>query len=39
MITQMPELTVLSGLMKVLEENPGHQVPKLTMKQWQEKLF
>ena len=38
-VTQIPELTVLSRSAKVLEENPGHQVPRLTMKQWQEKLF
>ena len=38
-VTQIPGLTVLSRLMKVREENPGHQAPKLTMKQWQEKLF
>ena len=25
--------------MKVPEEDPGHQAPKLTMKQWQGKLF
>ena len=39
MVTQIPELTVLSGSTEVPEENPGYQAPKLTMKQWQEKLF
>ena len=28
--TQILELTVLSRSMKMLEENPGHQIPKLT---------
>ena len=37
-VTQIPELTMLSGLMKVLEEDHGHQALKLTMKQQQEKL-
>ena len=35
MVTQILELTVL----KVPEENPRHQVPKLTVVQQQEKLF
>ena len=39
MVTQLLELTVLSRLTKVLEEDHGCQAPKLTMKQWQEKLF
>ena len=39
MVTQILELTVLSGSTKVLGEDPGHQASKLTMKQWQEKLF
>ena len=39
MVTWILELTVLSRLMKVPEENPGHQAPKLTAKQWHEKLF
>ena len=36
MITQIPELP---GLMEVSEEEHGHQMPKLTVKQRQEKLF
>ena len=39
MVTQIPEPTMLSRSMNVPVEDPGHQVPKLTMKQWQEKLF
>ena len=38
-VTRIPEITVLSRLTKVPEENPGHLAPRLTMKQWQEKLF
>ena len=38
-VTWIPELTVLGRSMKVPEENPGHQAPKLTVKQQQEKLF
>ena len=34
MVAQIPELPVLSRSMRVPEENPGHQVPMLTMKQW-----
>ena len=32
-VTWIPELTVLSGSMKVPEEDPGHHVSKLTIKQ------
>ena len=39
MVTWIPELTLLSRSTKVLEENPGHVMPRLTMKQWKEKLF
>ena len=38
-VTQIPELPMQIGLTKALEEDHCHQVPKLTMKQWQEKLF
>ena len=38
-VTQIPELPVLNGSTRVLEEYPGHQALKLTMKQQQEKLF
>ena len=38
-VTWIPELPMQISLMEVLEEDHGHQVPKLTMKQWQEKLF
>ena len=31
MVTEILELTVLSRLMKVPEENPEHQAPRLTM--------
>ena len=39
MVTRIPELTVLSRSAKVPEENPGHQAPKVTVEQQQEKLF
>ena len=39
MVTQIPEFPVQSSLTEVSEEDHGHQVPKLTVKQWQEKLF
>ena len=39
MVALIPELPVLSRLTRVLEGNPGHQAPKLTMKEWQEKVF
>ena len=38
-VTQILELTMLSGSIEVPDEDHGHQVPRLTMKQWQEKLF
>ena len=38
-VTQIPELPVQSGLTEASEEDHSHQVPKLTVKQWQEKLF
>ena len=38
-VTQIPELPMLIGLTKASEEDHGHQAPKLTVKQWQEKLF
>ena len=39
MVTQIPELPVQISSTKASEQNHGHQVPELTMKQWQEKLF
>ena len=38
-VTWIPELPVQIGLMEASEGDHGHQIPKLTMKQWQEKLF
>ena len=38
-VTQIPELPVQLSLMEVSEGNHGHQMPKLTVKQWWEKLF
>ena len=40
-VTQVPEPLIQTGLMVVLGEveDDGHQMPKLTMKQRQEKLF
>ena len=38
-VTQIPELPVLTGLMEVSEEEQDQQMPKLTVKQRQEKLF
>ena len=38
-VTQVPELLVQTGLTGALGEDHGHQMPKLTMKQRQEKLF
>ena len=39
MVTWIWELTVPCGSKDVLDKDHGHQVPKLTMKQWSEKLF
>ena len=39
MVTQVPEPPVQAGLTEALEEDHGHQTPKLTVKQRQEKLF
>ena len=39
MVTWIPELPVLIGLMEASGEDQGHQMPKLTVKQRQEKLF
>ena len=39
MVTQIPELPVQIGLTEVSEEDHGHQMPNLTVKQSQEKLF
>ena len=39
MLTQVPEPPVQTGLTGVLGEDHGHQIPKLTVKQRQEKLF
>ena len=36
MVTQIPELPVQIGSMEASEEDHGHQMPKLTMKQQQE---
>ena len=38
-VTGVPELPMQTGLTKASEEDHGHQMPKLTVKQWQEKLF
>ena len=38
-VTCIPEIPVQISLTEALGENHGHQVPKLTMKQQQEKLF
>ena len=38
-VTQTPELPVQISLTEASEEHHGHQMPKLTMMQWQEKLF
>ena len=38
-VTQIPELPVQISLTKASEEDHGHQMPKLTVKQWQKKLF
>ena len=38
-VTWIPELPVQIGLMEASEKGHGHQMPKLTVKQWQEKLF
>ena len=39
MVTQVPEPPVQTGLTEASEEDHGHQMPKLTVKQRQEKLF
>ena len=39
MVTQLPELPVQIGLMEASKEDHGRQMPKLTVKQRQEKLF
>ena len=38
-VTQIPELPVQISSTKALEEGHGHQASKLTVKQWQKKLF
>ena len=38
-VTWIPELPVKIGLMQGSKEDHGHQMPKLTVKQWQEKLW
>ena len=38
-VTQVPESPVQTSFTEVLEEDHGHQMPKLTVKQRQEKLF
>ena len=38
-VTQIPELPMQISLMEVSAKGHGHQMPKLTMKQWQEKSF
>ena len=39
MVTWIPELSVQIGLMEASKKDHDHQMPKLTVKQWQEKLF
>ena len=39
MVTWIPELHVQIKLMAASKEDHGHQTPKLTVKQWQEKLL
>ena len=39
MVTWIPELPVQISSMGVSEKDHGHQMPMLTVKQWQEKLF
>ena len=39
MVTQIPEVPVQISLTEASEEDHGHQMPKLTLKQRQEKLF
>ena len=39
MVTQIPEHPMQTGLMEASEDDHGHQVPKLTVKQQQVKLF
>ena len=39
MATWIPELPVQLSSMEASEEDHGHQMPRLTVKQWQEKLF
>ena len=39
MVTQVPEPPVQTGLTEASEEDHSHQMPKLTVKQRQEKLF
>ena len=38
-VTQIPELPMQIGLKEVSAKGHGHQMSKLTVKQWQEKLF
>ena len=38
-VTQIPEFPVQISLMGASDEHHGHQMPKLTVKQQQEKLF
>ena len=38
-VSQIPELPVQIYLTEASEKDHGNQMPKLTMKQWQEKLF
>ena len=39
MVTQIPDLPLQISLTETSKEEPGHCVPKLTVKQLQEKLF
>ena len=38
-VTQIHELPMQISLMEASAMGHGHQMPKLTVKQWQEKLF
>ena len=38
-VTQIPELPVQISSTEMSEKSHGHQMPQLTVKQWQEKLF
>ena len=39
MVTWIPELPVQIGLTEASEKDHSHQTPKLTVKQWEERLF